>query len=205
MVYLDANHRSTGAFFKNTSKLAIWSTIEPGVGIVAASAATLRRLFQHLFKTTTLFGAQTRRRSSAITPNTINCTTTIMQERTDMNGNMVRIISDTTTLQIQEQPRVRVLERKKAWLRRCAPMVWMISRSVPHSMNVIWKSITKLRRRCVRVVSWFVISEHLQDLILLLCAQRPVRKACGAQMTVKAQVVPHVRKSWKEQTLLRRE
>ncbi|KAF2669983.1 hypothetical protein BT63DRAFT_227240 [Microthyrium microscopicum] len=39
-------------FFINTKYLAIWSTIEPGVGIVVASLATLRPLFARCFATT---------------------------------------------------------------------------------------------------------------------------------------------------------
>ncbi|QDS72485.1 hypothetical protein FKW77_009989 [Venturia effusa] len=42
----------TGEFFVNVSKLSIWSTIEPGVGITVASLATLRPLLSKLVKRT---------------------------------------------------------------------------------------------------------------------------------------------------------
>ena len=96
MVYLDTITVTTDEYFANTSNLAIWSTIEPGIGIIAASAATLRRLFQRFFKEPRLFGTLSRRSSGM--PNTINCTTTITQEHTAAPGSEMRLDSNATTL-----------------------------------------------------------------------------------------------------------
>lgn len=67
MVYLDSITVPTGDFFRNISKLAVWSTIEPGIGITVASLATLRRLFQKIFSSTKLFSTQ-RARSNSLAP-----------------------------------------------------------------------------------------------------------------------------------------
>lgn len=98
MVYLDAITVPTGSFFKNIAKLAIWSTIEPGIGIIAASVATLRHLFQRLFKHRKMFGARWTV-TAPTTSNTIACTTTITQELSHMNSEMSRQVSNVTTLQ----------------------------------------------------------------------------------------------------------
>lgn len=43
---------TTPDFLYNITDIAIWSTVEPGLGIVAASAATLRPLFRNFFSLT---------------------------------------------------------------------------------------------------------------------------------------------------------
>ena len=97
LFYLDAITVTNNEYFKSTSKLAVWSTIEPGIGIMAASVATLRRLFQHIFKSPGLFGYLSRRNSQA--PGTIACTTTIVQELTELEApTKTRLASDATTL-----------------------------------------------------------------------------------------------------------
>jgi hypothetical protein len=58
MLYLHTITVPTGEFFVNISKLSIWSTVEPGVGITVASLATLRPLFSKLVE-------RTRRASNA--------------------------------------------------------------------------------------------------------------------------------------------
>jgi hypothetical protein len=44
-MYVSSITVPTGDFFVATSRLAIWSTVEPGIGIGVASVATLRPLF----------------------------------------------------------------------------------------------------------------------------------------------------------------
>jgi hypothetical protein len=52
MLYLHSITVPTGEFFVNISKLSVWSTIEPGVGITVASLATLRPLLAKVVERT---------------------------------------------------------------------------------------------------------------------------------------------------------
>ncbi|KAH8683351.1 hypothetical protein BGZ60DRAFT_217876 [Tricladium varicosporioides] len=52
------NQLSQGDFLYSTSDVAIWSTVEPGIGIVASSMATLRPLFRTFFARSKLFGSR---------------------------------------------------------------------------------------------------------------------------------------------------
>lgn len=122
MIYLDSIIVPTGSFFKNISKLTIWSTIEPGVGITVASVATLRRLFQRIFKMSKLFGS--RERQDSITPQGILCTTTITQEHEQIQGNVTGLGSDATALQGSGQTARRgpVVEESMAYEMRAYGM-----------------------------------------------------------------------------------
>jgi hypothetical protein len=75
MIYLDSITVPSGSFFKNNSKLAVWSTVEPGIGITVASLATLRRLFQIIFRDGKAFRLQPR----LFAPTGITCMTTVTQ------------------------------------------------------------------------------------------------------------------------------
>jgi hypothetical protein len=48
-------------FLWDNTDVSIWSTVEPGIGIVASSMATMRPLFVVFFSRTKLFGSTTRR------------------------------------------------------------------------------------------------------------------------------------------------
>ncbi|KAE9374487.1 hypothetical protein N431DRAFT_372091 [Stipitochalara longipes BDJ] len=50
-------------FLYSTTDVAIWSTVEPGIGITAAALATLRPLFRTFLSRSKLFGSSTRSRS----------------------------------------------------------------------------------------------------------------------------------------------
>jgi hypothetical protein len=50
-------------FLYSTTDVAIWSTVEPGIGITAAAMATLRPLFRTFLSRSKLFGSSTRSRS----------------------------------------------------------------------------------------------------------------------------------------------
>jgi hypothetical protein len=96
MFYLDAIVNPSDDYFKRTCKLAIWSTIEPGVGINVASIACLRRLFQQVFTQSKAFGS--RARQNPMQPSRIECTTTITQEHRPKSVQTTRHTSQATTL-----------------------------------------------------------------------------------------------------------
>ena len=50
----------TGDFLYSTMDVAIWSTVEPGIGITASAAATLRPLFRAYFSGTLGTGSGTK-------------------------------------------------------------------------------------------------------------------------------------------------
>lgn len=52
-------------FLYSTTDVAIWSTVEPGIGITAAAMATLRPLFRTFLSRSKLFGSSTRSRSGS--------------------------------------------------------------------------------------------------------------------------------------------
>jgi hypothetical protein len=52
-------------FLYSTTDVAIWSTVEPGIGITAAAMATLRPLFRAFLSRSKLFGSSTRSRSGS--------------------------------------------------------------------------------------------------------------------------------------------
>jgi hypothetical protein len=52
-------------FLYSTTDVAIWSTVEPGIGITAAAMATLRPLFRTFLSRSKLFGLSTRSRSAS--------------------------------------------------------------------------------------------------------------------------------------------
>ncbi|KAF4628501.1 hypothetical protein G7Y89_g9653 [Cudoniella acicularis] len=58
---------SQGDFLYSTTDVAIWSTVEPGIGITASAMATLRPLFRTFFARSKLFGS-TPVQSSNTTP-----------------------------------------------------------------------------------------------------------------------------------------
>jgi hypothetical protein len=52
-------------FLYSTTDVAIWSTVEPGIGITAAAMATLRPLFRTFLSRSKLFGSSTRSRGAS--------------------------------------------------------------------------------------------------------------------------------------------
>jgi hypothetical protein len=52
-------------FLYSTTDVAIWSTVEPGIGLTASSLATLRPLFRTFFSRSKLFGSSTQNRSGS--------------------------------------------------------------------------------------------------------------------------------------------
>jgi hypothetical protein len=50
----------TEDFLWDNTDVSIWSTVEPGIGIVASSMATMRPLFVAFFSRSKLFGSTTR-------------------------------------------------------------------------------------------------------------------------------------------------
>ena len=54
LAYINSIVVPSGDFFVKTGKLAIWSTVEPGVGITVASVATLRPLFHTVSRRTVI-------------------------------------------------------------------------------------------------------------------------------------------------------
>jgi len=50
-------------FLYSTTDVAIWSTVEPGIGITAAALATLRPLFHNFLSRSKLFGSSTQSRN----------------------------------------------------------------------------------------------------------------------------------------------
>jgi hypothetical protein len=56
---------SQGDFLYSTTDVAIWSTVEPGIGITAAAMATLRPLFRTFFSRSKLLGSSTHNQSGS--------------------------------------------------------------------------------------------------------------------------------------------
>ena len=52
-------------FLYSTTNVAIWSTVEPGIGITAAALATLRPLFRSFLSRSKLFGSSARSRNGS--------------------------------------------------------------------------------------------------------------------------------------------
>jgi hypothetical protein len=52
-------------FLYSTTDVAIWSTVEPGIGITAAAMATLRPLFRNFLSRSKLFGSSSRSRGGS--------------------------------------------------------------------------------------------------------------------------------------------
>ncbi|KAH8768053.1 hypothetical protein BGZ57DRAFT_766264, partial [Hyaloscypha finlandica] len=59
------NQLAQNDFLYSTTDVAIWSTVEPGIGITAAALATLRPLFRTFLSRSKLFGSSTRSRSES--------------------------------------------------------------------------------------------------------------------------------------------
>jgi hypothetical protein len=54
-----------GDFLYSTTDVAIWSTVEPGIGLTAAAMATLRPLFREFLSRSRLLGSSTRNQTGS--------------------------------------------------------------------------------------------------------------------------------------------